>query len=106
MKKEHFDLFNEVCLEAGIPLKIVKEMHEFIEKDADANGDGKISREEFANFIKSNPKLFTKKILEDLRAVTRVPHPAVDFEETKMGTLEFDKFGNQVGGDDQYGYGY
>ena len=39
MKKEHFDLFNEVCLEAGIPLKVMKSMHDFIQKDADANGD-------------------------------------------------------------------
>ena len=105
MKKEHFDLFNEVCLEAGIPLKVVKSMHDFIQKDADANGDGKISKEEFANFIKSNPQMFTKKILEDLKAVTRTPHPAVDFEETKMGTLEFDKFGNQLN-DGGYGGGY
>ena len=75
MKKEHFDLFNEVCLEAGIPLKVVKSMHDFIQKDADANGDGKISKEEFANFIKSNPQVFSKKILEDLKAVTRTPHP-------------------------------
>ena len=80
-------------------------MHDFIQKDADANGDGKISKEEFANFIKSNPQVFSKKILEDLKAVTRTPHPAVDFEETKMGTLEFDKFGNQLN-DGGYGGGY
>jgi hypothetical protein len=104
MKKVHFELFNEVCLEAGIPFKVVKEMHDFIQKDADLNGDGKISREEFANFIKANPKVFTQKILEDLREVTRTPHAAVDFEETKMGTLEYDKFGNELGGG--YGFGY
>ena len=107
MKKEHFDLFNEVCLEAGIPLKVVKSMHDFIQKDADANGDGKISREEFANFIKSNPQVFTKKILEDLKAVTRTPHPAVDFEETKMRHSGFDKFENlRIADTGGYGGGF
>ena len=37
MKKEHFDLFNEVCLEAEL-LKVVKSMHDFIRKTPTPTG--------------------------------------------------------------------
>lgn len=96
MKKEHFQLFTEMCEEVGMPEEVTKSMEKYVRENADKNKDGKISRDEFQDFLRETPTIFTPKILSLLQELVKTPHPAVDFQETKMGVFSFDKFGNRV----------
>jgi len=98
MKEAHFELFIETCRDAGIDSDVTRTMIAFIQKNADKNGDGKISGEEFAEVMVSNPTIFTKGVMSALLKVLRTPGIPVEFQETKMGCMGYDKYGNRVRG--------
>ena len=102
MERKHFKLFGESCLEAGVNKDLVQNMQDFVTKNADQNGDGKIDKREFAEFLRKNEK-FGVFELEAISAVMYTKHPAVDFQETKVGIFEYDKYGNLIAQHDRFG---
>lgn len=95
MKASDFKLFAESCVEAGVAKDVIGEMDTYITKHADKDGDGKIDKTEFAQFLRKNDK-FGIKELEAIEAVMRIPHDGVNFQETKVGVFEYDKYGNLI----------